>query len=157
MGDNRKWELSLTSLDVKVLIICSILASASFVAGLVLYAMTAILGSAFSFMFTLAVLVALLIYFVVGEINLRVTERIDRYNEINKIVHYCYPTITEKQYKQYIKLAKKGIKANKHSLMTMHFADIKNADKWLQTEEHVPLKHKWTYQLSQENGIKIRA
>lgn len=157
MGDNRKWELSLTSLDVKVLIVCSILASASFVAGLVLYAMTAILGSAFSFMFALAVLVALLIYFVVGEINLRVTERIDRYNEINKIVHYCYPTITEKQYKQYIKLAKKGIKANKHSLMTMHFADIKNADKWLQTEEHVPLKHKWTYQLSQENGIKIRA
>ena len=41
--------------------------------------------------------------------------------------------------------------------MTMHFADIKNADKWLQTEEYVPLKHKWTYQLSQENGIKIRA
>lgn len=157
MGDNRKWELSLTSLDVKVLIVCSILASASFVAGLVLYAMTAILGSAFSFMFALVVLIALLIYFVVGEINLRVTERIDRYNEINKIVHYCYPTITEKQYKQYIKLAKKGIKANKHSFMTMHFADIKNADKWLQTEEHVPLKHKWTYQLSQENGIKIKA
>lgn len=74
MGDNRKWELSLTSLDVKVLIICSILASASFVAGLVLYAMAAIFGSAFSFMFALAVLVALLIYFVVGEINLRVTE-----------------------------------------------------------------------------------
>lgn len=157
MGDNRKWELSLTSLDVKVLIICSILASASFVAGLVLYAMAAILGSAFSFMFALAVLVALLIYFIVGEINLRVTERTDRYNEISKIVHYCYPTITEKQYKQYVKLAKKGIKANKHSLMTMHFADTKNADKWLQTEEHVPLKHKWTYQLSQENGIKIRA
>lgn len=55
------------------------------------------------------------------------------------------------------KACQKGIKANKHSLMTMHFADIKNADKWLQTEEHVPLKHKWTYQLSQENGIKIRA
>lgn len=157
MGDNRKWELSLTSLDVKVLIICSILASASFVAGLVLYAMAAMFGSFASFMFSVAVLVALLIYFVIGEINLRVTERIDRYGEINKIVHYCYPTITEKQYKQYIKLAKKGIKANKHSLMTMHFADIKNADKWLQTEEHVPLKHKWTYQLSQENGIKIRA
>lgn len=157
MRDNREWELSLTSFDVKVLIICSILASASFVAGLVLYAMTAIFGSAFSFMLSLVVMIALLIYFVVGEINLRVTERVDRYNEINKIVHYCYPVITEKQYKQYIKLAKKGIKANKHSLMTMHFADIKNADKWLQTEEHVPLEHKWTYQLSQENGIKIRA
>lgn len=156
MGDNREWELSLTSLDVKVLIIGSILASAGFVAGLVLYAMTAMFGSFASFMLSVAVLVALLIYFVIGEINLRVTERIDRYNEINKIVHYCYPTITEKQYKQYIKLAKKGIKANKHSLMTMHFADIRNADKWLQTEEHVPLKHKWTYQLSQENGIKIR-
>lgn len=157
MRDNRKWELSLTSLDVKVLIIGSILASAGFVAGLVFYAMTAMFGSFASFMLSVAVLVALLIYFVIGEINLRVTERIDRYNEINKIVHYCYPTITEKQYKQYIKLAKKGIKANKHSLMTMHFADIKNADKWLQTEEHVPLKRKWTYQLSQENGIKIRA
>lgn len=157
MGDNRKWELSLTSLDVKVLIIGSILASAGFVAGLVLYAMAAMFGSFASFMLSVAVLVALLIYFVIGEINLRVTERIDRYNEISKIIHYCYPTITEKQYKQYIKLAKKGIKANKHSLMTMHFADIKNADKWLQTEEHAPLKHKWTYQLSQENGIKIRA
>ncbi len=148
MGDNREWELSLTSLDVKVLIIGSILASAGFVAGLVLYAMTAMFSSFASFMLSVAVLVALLIYFVIGEINLRVTERTNRYNEISKIVHYCYPTITEKQYKQYIKLAKKGIKANKHSLMTMHFADIKNADKWLQTEEHVPLKHKWTYQLS---------
>ena len=119
MGDNREWELSLTSLDAKVLIIGSILASAGFVAGLVLYAMTAMFGSFASFMLSLAVMIALLIYFVVGEINLRVTERVDRYNEISKIVHYCYPAITEKQYKQYIKLAKKGIKANSSSGRTM--------------------------------------
>lgn len=157
MGDNRKWELHLTSPDIKVLIICSILASANFVAGLVFYAMAAMFSSAFSFMLSLAVMITLLIYFVVGEINLRVTERVDRYNEISKIIHYCYPAITEKQYKQYIKLVKKGIKANKHCLMTVHFEDFKAADKWLQTEEYAPLERKWTYQLSQENGIKIRA
>ena len=154
--DNRKWELYLTRKDTIISIIGAIVTTIFYVTGFIFYSWESTDISFLSFMISLATLVLLLVYFVVGEINLRVSEKKQRYKDISYIVHYCYPSITDDQYKKYLKLAKKGIKKNKHCLMTMHFSDLLDADKWLQTNEGVKLVGKWTYQLSQANNIKIK-
>jgi hypothetical protein len=154
--DNRKWELYLTRKDTIISIIGAIVTTIFYVTGFIFYSWESTNISFLSFMVALATLVLLLVYFVVGEINLRVSEKKQRYKDISYIVHYCYPSITDDQYKKYLKLAKKGIKKNKHCLMTMHFSDLRDADKWLQTNEGVKLVGKWTYQLSQANNIKIK-
>ena len=154
--DNRKWELYLTRKDTIISIIGAIVTTIFYVTGFIFYSWESTNISFLSFMVSLATLVLLLVYFVVGEINLRVSEKKQRYKDISYIVHYCYPSITDDQYKKYLRLAKKGIKKNKHCLMTMHFSDLFDADKWLQTIEGVKLVGKWTYQLSQANNIKIK-
>lgn len=154
--DNRKWELYLTQKDNIAIIVGAIISAFFYIAGLIFYSLAVRNASFLSFIVTLVALVALLIYFVIGEIQLRTSELKQRYNDISYIVHYCYPSITDKQYKTYLKLAKKGIKKNKHCLMTMHFSDLQDADKWLQTIEGVKLAKRWTYQLSQSNNIKIK-
>lgn len=154
--DNRKWELYLTRKDTIISIIGAIVTTIFYVTGFIFYSWESTDISFLSFMVSLATLVLLLVYFVVGEINLRVSEKKQRYKDISYIVHYCYPSITDDQYKKYLKLAKKGIKKNKHCLMTMRFSDLLDADKWLQTSEGVKLVGKWTYQLSQANNIKIK-
>ena len=156
MKDNRKWEVYLSSVDTKVLTIGSVFTTIAYVLGFVFYTNNILIGSVISFILAVSILFALLIYFIIGEADLRVSEKRLRYRELDKIIHYCYPSITKDQYKEYIRIAKKNIKKNNRCLMTMKFSDLKEADKWLQMEEHLPLVNKWNYSLSQSNGINIR-
>lgn len=164
MRDNRKWELYLTHADNIVIINTVIICTITFVFGLFARVMSAILESSLwynvsliSVCTTLGVLFITLSWFVIGVINLRVAEKKTRYNEIKDIVSYCYPSMDDKQYKKYLKLVKKGIRKNKHCLMTLHFDDFKLADEWAQTVEFITLENKWTYQLSQQYGYRIKA
>lgn len=154
--DDRKSELYLTETDSRVLKIGSIIATIFYVLGLVLFVTVGRAISFGSFMVALLVLVWMLIYFIVGEINLRISEKNQRYKDIETIVQYCY-NMDDDQYETYLGIVKKTIKKNKHSLMTMHFSDFLKADEWAQTVENIKLEHKWTRQLSLEHGIKIKA
>jgi hypothetical protein len=154
--DDRKSELYLTETDSRVLEIGSTITTIFFVLGLVLYVTASRAISFGSFMVALLALVWMLIYFVIGEINLRISERNQRYKDIETIVRYCY-NMFDNQYETYLGILKATIKKNKHSLMTMHFSDFSDADKWAQTVEKIKLERKWTHQLSLEHGIKIRA
>lgn len=153
--DNRKTELYLTETDQRVLVIGTIIGSVCYVFGIFMAAIS-FLPSIIFISLALFVTIYLLIYFILGEIKLRYDENHNRRKEIYDIVHYCYPTITDKQYRRYWKIVKKDIKRNKRCLMTMKFEDLLNADKWAQTVEHIKLEHRWTYQLSLQNNCKIR-
>ena len=141
--DNRKSELYLTETDSRVLKIGSIIATIFYVLGLVLYVTVSRAISFGSFMVALLALVWMLIYFVIGEINLRISERNQRYKDIETIVRYCY-NMFDNQYETYLGILKATIKKNKHNLMTMHFSDFSDADKWAQTVENIKLERKWT-------------
>ena len=154
--DNREWELYLTKTDTRTLVIGTIIGTFCYVFSLFMAAFNFVLASTIFISLALLTAVSLLVYFVIAEIKLRTDENKTRCQEIYDIVHYCYPTITDKQYKKYLRLAKKGIRKNKHCLMTMKFSDLLNADKWAQTVEHIKLEHKWTYQLSLSHNCKIR-
>ena len=154
--DNRKSELYLTKTDTRVIEIGAAIATIFYVLGLVLFATVGRAISFGSFMISLLTLVWMLIYFIIGEINLRTSEKNQRYKDIETIVRYCYHMF-DNQYATYLGILKKTIKKNKHSLMTMHFSDFSEADKWAQTVENIKLERKWTHQLSLEHGIKIKA
>ena len=87
--DDRKSELYLTETDSRVLKIGSIITTIFYVLGLVLYVTVSRAISFGSFMIALLTLAWMLIYFVIGEINLRISEKNQRYKDIETIVRYC--------------------------------------------------------------------
>ena len=75
MGKKTKWVLCLTRTDVIVGTIGAVISSFFYVLGLLFYFCNSTVISFISFISALSVLVLLLVYFIIGEINLRIADK----------------------------------------------------------------------------------
>lgn len=138
--------LYLTKADISLTTLGFILMAIAFTVGIVLRFIenTACYYISFGlFMAALIELVFTLIWLTIGEACLRKEHWKTRKNFIREVVYYCYPTITEEQYKEYYRILTDNLKKNKRNIKNMVWEDFLPADKWAQTQADIPLERKW--------------